>query len=242
MRAVLVGLGAEELVRRVRRRHRAAEGNVGDDAVDVDRHPGVVVDRFPGADQRALLRDAGGRGHERQPGVRDQHDRRADDVQAQAEQQVHLRRELPPAVVIGVEEEGLEEKQQYIWEKCQRKDAHQIVGELRVQDDQHEGQESAERAGERERDRQQLGELVRQAVVALVLGAEADELDDQREHRHREHEGGEQQVELRHDPDRDAAADLGELPILDFLVRELLVLLLLLRGLVRNPLIARCLL
>ena len=149
-------------------------------------------------------------------------------------------RELPPAVVVGVEEERLEEEEQDVGQEGRREDAHQVGGELRVEDDQHEGQEGAEGAGERERHRQQLGELVGQLVVALVLGPVADELDDQREDRHREHEGGEQQVELGHDPDRDAAADLGERPVLGLDVRLARRRLLLLgRGLVGDALLAR---
>ena len=91
---------------------------------------------------------------------------------------------------------------------------------------EHERQERAEGRGERERDREQLGELVGQPVVALVSGPVADELDDQREDRHGEHEGREQQVELRDDPDRDAAPDDGKRPVLGLLVGLLLGLFL----------------
>ena len=61
---------------------------------------------------------------------------------------------------------------------------------------------------------QQLGELVGQLVVTFVAGLVADELDDQREHRHGQHEGGEQQVELGQHPDRHTAADDRKLSVL----------------------------
>src|SRR4029077_8084566 len=76
----------------------------------------------------------------------------------------------------------------------------------------------------------------------LVLGAIADELDDQGKDRHRQHEGGEEEVELRRDPDRHPAADLRELAILDLLVGLLLVALLHLGLLVGDPLRPRGLL
>ena len=49
VRALLVGLRLQELEGGVGRGDRAAERDVGDDAVDVDRHPGEVVDRVPDA-------------------------------------------------------------------------------------------------------------------------------------------------------------------------------------------------
>ena len=94
--------------------------------------------------------------------------------------------------------------------------------------------------GQRERHRQQLGELVRQPVVARVLGAVADELDDQREHRHRQHEGGEQQVELRRrSRSRPGCRSWGTAGTRPPRRASLAVLLLLLGALVGEPLLAR---
>jgi hypothetical protein len=93
--------------------------------------------------------------------------------------EVHQRMELPPAVVIGVEKKGLGEEEQHVREERRGEHAHQVVRELRIEDDEHERQERAERRGERERDRQELRELVRQPVVAHVTGLVADRLDDQ---------------------------------------------------------------
>jgi len=50
-------------------------------------------------------------GHEGQPGVGDEHDRGAGEVQAEAQEEVHSGGELPPAVVVRVEEERLEEEE-----------------------------------------------------------------------------------------------------------------------------------
>ncbi len=50
--ALLVGGRVEELERRVGGGDRSAEGHVGDDAMDVDRHPGVVVDRVRQGEER----------------------------------------------------------------------------------------------------------------------------------------------------------------------------------------------
>jgi hypothetical protein len=55
---------------------------------------------------------------------------------------------LPPAVVIGVEEERLEEEEQHVREESGGEHAHHVVRELRIQDDEHERQARAERCGE----------------------------------------------------------------------------------------------
>jgi hypothetical protein len=212
--ALLVGLGGQELEGGIGGGHGAAEGDVGDDAVDVDRHPGVVGYRVPGAEHGARLGDPRRRHHEGQPGVGDEHDAGADHVEHQAEEEVDLGRELAPAVVVAVEEAGLGEEQQHVGQEGRREHRHQVVGELGVEDDQHEGQPRPQGGGERERGRQQLGELVGELVVALVAGAETDELDHQGEDRHRQHERREQQVELGDDPDRHPAADPRHRPVL----------------------------
>ena len=164
------------------------------------------------------------RHHEREPRVGDEHDRRAHDVQAEPQAEVHERMEFPPAVVVGVEEERLEEEQADVRQKRRREHAHQVVRELRIERDQHERQERAEGRGEREGDGQQLRELVREPVVAHVSGLVADGLDDEGEDRHGEHERREQEMELRDRPDRDAAADDGEPAIGDLFVGLVLVL------------------
>ena len=178
--------------------------------MDVDRHPRVVVDGVPDGEHRPLVRDPSRRHHERQPGIGDEHDRGAHDVEAEPETKMHQGMELPPAVVIGVEEERLEEEEQDVGKKGRGEHAHHVVGELRIQDDEHERQERAERRGERERDREQLRELVREPVVAQISGLVADDLDDEGEDRNRQNEGREQQVELGDRPDRHAAPDDGK--------------------------------
>ena len=126
--------------------------------------------------------------------------------------------ELPPAVVVGVEEEGLEEEEQDVREKGRGEHAHQVVRELRIQDDEHERQERAEGRGEREGDREQLRELVREPVVSQVSGLVADRLDDEREDRDGQDERRKQQVQLRDHPDGHAAADDGKRPVRRLLV------------------------
>ena len=123
---------------------------------------------------------------------------------------MHQRMEFPPAVVVGVEEEGLEEEQQDVREKRRGEHAHQVVRELRIQDDEHERQERSERRGQRERDGEELRELVGEPVVSHIPGLVADRLDDEREDRDGEDERREQQVQLRDRPDRDAAPDDGK--------------------------------
>ena len=158
------------------------------------------------------------RHHEREPGIGDEHDRRAHDVEAEPQAEMHQRMELPPAVVVGVEEEGLEEEEQDVREKGRGEHAHQVVRELRIQDDEHERQERAEGRGEREGDREELRELVREPVVSQVSGLVADRLDDEREDWDGKDERREQQVELRDHPDGHAAPDDGKRPVLGLLV------------------------
>ena len=95
--------------------------------------------------------------------------RRADDVEAEPQAKMHQGMELPPAVVIGVEEEGLEEEQQDVREKRRGEHAHHVVRELRIQDDEHERQRRSEGRGQREGDGEELRELVREPVVSPDL-------------------------------------------------------------------------
>ena len=74
VRALLVGFRLEELEGRVGGGDRSAERDVRDDSMDVDRHPGEVVDRVPDGDDRPRVRDPARRHHEREPGIGDQHD------------------------------------------------------------------------------------------------------------------------------------------------------------------------
>ena len=186
--------------------------------MDVDRHPGEVVDRVPDGDHRPRIRDSVRRHHEREPGIGDEHDRRAHEVEAEPQGKMNPGMELPPAVIVGVEEEGLGEEEQHVREKRGREHAHQVVRELRIQRDEHEGQERAEGRGEREGDREEPRELVREPVVPQISGLVADDLDDECEERNGKDEGREQQVELRDRPDGHAAPNDGKGPVLRFLV------------------------
>ena len=167
--------------------------------------------------------------------VGDEHDRRADDIEAESEPKMNQRVELPPAVVVGVEEERLGEEQQHVRQKRRREHAHQVVGELRVQSDEHERQERAEGRRQREGDRKQLRKFVGEPVVAQITGLVADRLDDEREYRHGQDERRKQEVELRDRPDRDAAADDREPPVLGLFVWLCPSLVLGLRLLRRQP-------
>ena len=131
---------------------------------------------------------------------------------------MHQGMELPPAVVVGVEEKGLEEEQQDVREKGRGEHAHQVVRELRIQDDEHERQGRSEGRGEREGDGEELRELVREPVVSQISGLVADRLDDEREDGDGKDERREQQVQLRDHPDGDAAPDDGNRPVLGLLV------------------------
>ena len=182
--------------------------------MDVDRHPGVVVDRVPDGDDRPRVRDPVRRHHEREPGIGDQHDARADEVEAEPQTKMHQGMELPPAVIVGVEEEGFREEEQDVREEGRREHAHQVVRELRIQDDEHERQGCSEGRGERERDREELRELVREPVVSHISRLVADHLDDEREDRDGQDERREQQVKLRDRPDGHAASDDGKRPVL----------------------------
>ena len=126
--------------------------------------------------------------------------------------------ELPPAVIVGVEEEGLGEEEQHVREKGGGEHAHQVVRELRIQNDQHERQERSEGRREREGDGEEPRELVRELVVSRISGLVADHLDDECEEGHGKDERREQQVQLRDRPDRHTTANDRERPVLGFLV------------------------
>ena len=154
------------------------------------------------------------RHHEREPGIGDQHDGRADDVEAEPQAKMHQGMELPPAVIVGVEEEGFREEEQDVREEGGREHAHQVVRELRIQDDEHERQERSEGRGEREGHGEELRELVREPVVSQISRLVADRLDDEREDRDGKDERRKQQVKLRDRPDGHAASDDGKPPVL----------------------------
>ena len=126
--------------------------------------------------------------------------------------------EFPPAVVVGVEEKGLEEEEHDVGEKRRGEHAHQVVRELRIQDDEHERQGRSEGRRQRKGDREQLRELVGEPVVPLVSGLVADRLDDEREDGDGEDERREQQVQLGDHPDGHAAADDREGAVLRLFV------------------------
>ena len=163
-------------------------------------------------------RDPARRHHEREPGIGDEHDGRADDVEAEPQTKMHQGMELPPAVVVGVEEEGFREEEQDVREKGGREHAHQVVRELRIQNDEHERQGCSEGRGEREGHGEELRELVREPVVSHISRLVADRLDDEREDGDGKDERREQQVELRDRPDGHAASDDGKRPVLGLLV------------------------
>ena len=165
-----------------------------------------------------VARDPVRRHHEREPGIGDQHDARADDVEAEPQTQMHQGMELPPAVVVGVEEEGFQEEEQDVREEGGREHAHQVARELRIQNDEHERQGCSEGRGERERHGEELRELVREPVVSHVSRLVADRLDDEREDWDGQDERREQQVKLRDRPDGHAASDDGKRPVLGLLV------------------------
>ena len=160
------------------------------------------------------VRDSPRRHHERQPGIGDHHDRRAHEVEAEPQAEMYQGMEFPPAVIVGVEEEGLEEEEQDVREKRGGEHAHQVVRELRIQNDEHERQERPEGRREREGDREELRELVREPVVSQISRLVADHLDDEREEWNGKDERREQQVELRDHPDGDAAPDDRKGPVL----------------------------
>ncbi len=80
MRPLFLSFRAEKPVSPISRGNRSAEGNVSNQAVNVDGHPGVIVDSIPNAEQRSTLVDAFGRIHKGEPGVGYKHNGSTDQV------------------------------------------------------------------------------------------------------------------------------------------------------------------
>ncbi len=112
-----------------------------------------------------------------------------------------------PAVVVQVKQRALGKKQEGIDEHLEVEHAHHVAHEIRVEQEQREGQRAAEKRGDGIRRHADLHELVGHVVVARIAGLHPEPLDDQNEQRHGENEGGEEQVHLRNDPDHRTAAD-----------------------------------
>ena len=133
---------------------------------------------------------------------------------------MHLRRKLSPAVVIAVHEHRFQKKEQYVWEKRPTENGKHIVGQPRVEYDQHKRQQSTERRGEGKGDRQQLGEFIGEVVVALVFCYVSDDLDDESEHRYGEYECREHEMELGDHPHPHPASDHRKRPIFGCLLNN----------------------
>ena len=208
MRALLVGLGGQEAVARVGADDRAAELHVGDQAVNVDRHPGRIGDGVPQLDRSRV--GGGGdvpwRGHHvGEPRVRDEHHDRAPHVEQDAERPVApfgpARLPAVPPVVIEVEGERLDEEQADVQPHRGPEHRGEVGEESGVEGRQEEGQHRPPDRGRAVGHEQETRELLAQAVVALVLAEDADRFGDDGEQRHAEHERREHQVYLGGDPD-----------------------------------------
>ncbi len=164
---LLVGLGAEEPEGRVGGGDRAPEDDVGDEPVDVDRHPREVVDGLPeGPRELAGVVDAGRRDHERDPGVRHEQDRRAEEVREHADRDVEplpRPREPVPAVVPEVHGERLEEEEGGVEPHGRREDPAHEGPEPGIERDQEEEEEPPEQGRRREGREGELDELVGRA-------------------------------------------------------------------------------
>ena len=214
MGALLVALCRQEAVGRVGADHRPPEHDVGDQPVDVDRHPGRVGQGGPQLHHlgRGVGGDVGRRTHHiRQPAVGYEHDDRAPDVEGDAQPPVEpLGATLLPAVpsvVVQVEREGLEEEESRVHPHRHAEHLREVAEEGGIDGDQQEQQDAAPDRGGRIGDQQKPGELLGQLVVALLAPEDADRLGDHREHRHAQHERGEEQVHLGGDPHRGPSAD-----------------------------------
>ncbi len=220
VRTLLVRLGGEKSVARVRGDHGAAEHDVGDQAMHVDRHPRRVGDHVPQFDGGRVGRGcdvARGAHHEGEPRVGDEHHDRAPDVEQNPQSPVSPlgAAVFPavPAVVVQIEGEGLEQKQSGIQPHRWAEDRRQVAPESRVQGREEHRQQGAPDGRGAVRHEQQPGELFRQAVVALFLVEDPDRLGDDGEHGDPQHEGGEHQVHFCRDPHRRARADAWEVPV-----------------------------
>ena len=202
----------QELERGVGADDRAAEGDIGQETVQIQRVPQWALHDFPQvAGYCAAGRiDTRWRHHESRPRISHHQQRRADAVEQQSQRQVHpfavAVTQRVPAVVVNVEQHAFEKKQQCVDKHLRAEGAHHVIHELRVEQEQRQGQGAAEQGGNRVSRQADLHEFVRHVVIAVVAGLEADELDHQHEDRHRQHQRAEEQVHLREYPDDTAAA------------------------------------
>ena len=181
-----------------------SEDNVAKKPVDVQRHPERIHDGLEGGSQELSVVGHSHRGHhERGPGIAYEHQGRPHDVQQHTQTNVET---LPspqplPGAVVQVEGRRFQKEEYGVHVHRRREDAYEIVGEPGVQAKKRERKETAQCGCRGEGGGQELRELVRQAVIALVTGSPTDELDDDREDRNAQHERREQKVELCDEPD-----------------------------------------
>ena len=218
--ALFLGPGREETVACVCAYDRAAEHDVADQAVNVDRHPGVIQDRVPELDAggRRLGCDVARRRHHvREPRIGNEHHDRAPDVEQDAQTPVH---DLGPAVlppvptvVVEIQRERLEKENGAVHPHRWREYRKQVREELGIERRQEKRERRPPEGRRAVGDQQQPREFFGQPVVALILAEDADPLGHHSEDRHAQHERREHQVDLGGDPDGGAAADQWEVPI-----------------------------
>ena len=118
-----------------------------------------------------------------------------------------------PAVVVQVEGEGLEEEESYVDPHGDLEDLGKVDPEVGEDRDEEEGEDRPPDCRGGVRHEQQPGELLRKLIVLRIPPEHADGLGDNREHGHAEHEGREEQVDLRGDPDGHAPPNQGEVSV-----------------------------
>ena len=118
-----------------------------------------------------------------------------------------------PAVIVEIEAEGLGEEQQGVEEHDVLEEARHVPHERRVEREQGESQQAAQRRRRGVGHAEQAGELVGQLIEAFIAVAPADDLDDHGEQRHAQHKSPEEEVHLRQKPDKFARIQSHELAV-----------------------------
>ena len=118
-----------------------------------------------------------------------------------------------PTVVIEVEREGLEEEESGVQPHRHGEDLCEVAEQRRIDRNQQEDEDAAPNRGGGVGDEQQPRELLRELVVPVLASKDADGLCYDGEHRHAQHESGEQEMHLRCDPHGGPSPDDREIAV-----------------------------
>ncbi len=190
--------------------HGAAGHNVGEEPMHIERIPERGMQEVPSVPQETPLRiHPGWRHHEGGPCIRQQQERRSENVGQDADRRVNpLQSRLGhaiPAVVVDNKQQRFSGKHDGISRHEGLKRSSHVLHETGVEDDEHGQHDTSHHRRHRQREQRDLGQVSRKSVIAQrqgrLLRDQAQEFKQGAKERQRQHKAAEIGMLLRNEPD-----------------------------------------